>query len=263
MTFIIPIANQAGSAGKTTTAIGVAGGLAKRGRNIVIVDGDGQANASYHLGIEDPEYTLGDLLLGRCTLEEAIIQTKIPGLWVIPSAERQVAEVAELVRQPVGAEQRMRRAFEPLIGGVDGLIVDCPGSLDIMTVSAFVAARGKSADHPANVVTVIAPQEKEVQGIPKIERTIEDVRNAYNPKLQLAAIVPCMIPSSNAGAIYGQIVDQARQVYGGAISPPIRRSVRVPEAYSYQLLIQDHAPGDAITQDFDALIEWFIEKDIV
>ncbi|MFG1913043.1 ParA family protein [Kribbella sp. NPDC048928] len=263
MTFILPIANQAGSAGKTTTTIGVAGGLAKLGRNIVIADGDGQANASYHLGIEDPKYTLGDLLLGRCTLEEAIVQTKIPGLWIIPSAERQVTEVTELARQPVGAEQRMRRAFEPLIGGVDGIIIDCPGSLDIITVSAFVAAKGKKDNDAANVVTVIAPQVKEVQGIPKIERTIEDVRNAYNPRLQLAAIIPCMIPSSQAGKMYEQVVEQARALYGDKVSPVLRRSVRVPEAYAYQLLIQDHAPDDAITKDLNTLTDWFIEKDIV
>jgi chromosome partitioning protein len=264
VTIILPITNQAGSAGKTTTTVGVAGALAKRGYKVVVVDADGQANASHHLGIDDPKYTLGDVLLGRCELQDALVETATPGLWVLPSAERQDMDVQELTRRPVGSEQRMRLALEPLRGDGDlRILIDCPGALGIMTVAAMVAASGNDDTDPANVVTVIAPQAKEAQGIPKIERTIKDVRDAYNPKLRLGAILPCIVPPTGAGMLYGQIVENAKAVYGDIVGPSTRRSVRVPEAYVHQALIQDHAPNDAITLDIENVTNWLIEKNVL
>lgn len=265
MTKILVVANQAGSAGKTTTTVAVAGELAKRGRQVVVVDADGQANASHHLGITDPKRTTGDVLVDRCELADAVVETGTPGLWLLPSSPELDQDVAQLMRRPVGAEQRMRMALEPLraTGEADYILIDCPGALGIITISAMVAAAGDTDSAPANVITVVAPQAKEVEGLPRIEETIEDVRKHYNPRLALGAIILCMVPPTTAGMLYGQVAEQLREAYGSLVGPSVRRSVRVPEAYARGLLIQDHAPGDAITLDYANVTNWMLARGVL
>lgn len=263
MTRIIPIANQAGSAGKTTTTLALAGSLAKRGKQVVVVDADAQANATHQLGIDEPKLTTGDVLLQRCELGDAIVDTTTPNLWLLPSSSNMDQDAAELTRVRVGAEQRLRRALDVLSGEADYILVDCPGALGIITIAALIAAAGETNANPANVITVAAPMAKEVEGIPRLEETINDVREAYNPRLQLGAIIPCIVPPESQGALYSEVVTQLREVYGDLVGPSVRRSVRAPEAYAQQVLLHDHAPNDGITLDYEAAVEWLINRGVL
>jgi chromosome partitioning protein len=263
MTRIIPVANQAGSVGKTTTVLALAGSLAKRGKQVVVVDADAQANATHHLGVDEPKRTTGDVLLQRCELGDAIVDTQTPNLWLLPSSSNMDQDAAELTRVRVGAEQRLRRALDVLRGEADYIFIDCPGALGILTIAALIAASGETDESSANVITVAAPMAKEVEGIPRLEETISDVREAYNQRLQLGAIIPCIVPPETQGALYSEVVVQLREVYGDLVGPSVRRSVRVPEAYAQQVLLIDHAPSDGITLDYEAVVEWLIGRGVL
>lgn len=241
----ISIANQAGSAGKTTTAVTLAALLAGNGLEVLLIDLDAQANASFWLGVADPEGpTSGDVLVRRVPLAEAIVATAVPGLRLVPSTPALDSDAVELGRA-LGGEQRLRLALESC-APPDVTLIDCPGSLSILTVAALVAGDA--------VVTVAQPTVKELAGLPRLEATVEDVRAAYNPKLTLAAVIPCIVPPPSSGSLYSEALVLLRDSYGDQVTPPIRRSVRIPEAYSRQVPLTAHAPREPVTEDYRTVL---------
>jgi chromosome partitioning protein len=249
----LSIANQAGSAGKSTTAVTLAALLAELGYSVRLIDLDAQSNASYHLGISQPALTSGDVLLNRATLAEAEIQTSVPGLTLVPASPQLDNDAVELART-LGGEQRLRLALEAA-NVVDVTIIDCPGALSVLTIAALVASDF--------AITVTQPTIKELEGIPKMEQTIADVSGAYNPKLRLGAIVPCIVPPATAGGLYGEAMQLLTDNYGELITPGARRSVRVPEAYSHQTPLTIHAPREPITDDYRAIAKALQDKGLL
>ncbi len=236
-------ANQAGSAGKTTSAVTIAALLAEQGHDVLLIDSDAQANATTWLGVTSTGAGLGDVLLRRASLAETIVQTSIPGLRLVPANRRLNADAVELSRALAG-EQRLRLALEDL-RPADVTLIDCPGSLSILTVAALVASDA--------VVTVAQPTIKELAGLPDMEATVEEIR-AYNPKLRLAAVVPCIVPPATSGTTYTEALALLRENYGDLVTPPVRRSVRIPEAYAHQTPLGIHAPREAVTEDYRAVL---------
>lgn len=251
---ILALANQAGSAGKTTSAVTLAALLAEAGHSVLLVDSDAQANASSWLGVDDPTHTLGDVLLRRVGAEDAIVDTDVPNLRLLPADARLDGDVVELARV-LGGEQRLRIALESLTVPADVTIIDCPGALSVLTINALVAADA--------VVTVAQPSIKELAGLPKLESTIEDVRGAYNPKLRLGAVIPCIVPSANSGAAYVEALDLLRETYGDLVTHPVRRVVRVPEAYAHQRPLNLHAPTDKVTDDYRQVVKYLQTNGLV
>ncbi|WP_432523001.1 ParA family protein [Kineococcus sp. SYSU DK006] len=242
---ILTLANQAGSAGKTTSAVSLAALLAEAGHSVLLVDSDAQANASTWLGVDEPELTTGDVLLKRAAAADAIVDTEVENLRLLPANDRLDGDVVELARA-LGAEQRLRLALESLPTPADVTIIDCPGALSVLTVNALVASDA--------VVTVAQPTIKELAGLPKMESTIEEVRAAYVPKLRLGAVIPCIVPPATSGAAYTEALQLLRDTYGELVTPPVRRSVRIPEAYAHQRPLPLHAPRDAVTEDYRAVV---------
>jgi len=243
---ILALANQAGSAGKTTSAVTLAALLAEAGHSVLLVDSDAQANASSWLGVDDPANTLGDVLLRRVAAADAIVDTDVPNLRLLPANDRLDGDVVELARA-LGGEQRLRIALETLTVPADVTIIDCPGALSVLTINALVAADA--------VVTVAQPSIKELAGLPKLESTIDDVRAAYNPKLRLGAVIPCIVPSVNSGAAYVEALALLRETYGDLVTHPVRRVVRVPEAYAHQRPLNLHAPREGVTEDYREVVK--------
>jgi chromosome partitioning protein len=207
---IIAVANMAGSAGKTTTAVTLAGMLAEQGRRVRLVDSDGQGNASFHLGQDDPKRTLSDVLTRSATVEEAEVDTCVPGLTLIPASPDLNATAVELTKA-IGGDHRLRRALTEA-PPVDVTLIDCPGSLTVLTVAALIAAD--------SALTVTQPTLKELAGVPAIEETVDEVSGAYNPALTLSAVVPCVVPSATAGRVYAMALDLLRESYGDLVTPP-------------------------------------------
>lgn len=243
----IAIANQAGSAGKTTTAVNIAAlCAAELGLRVRLIDSDGQANATAALGVvvgDSP--TLGDVLLEQATVDQAEQTTKVDGLTLLPSTF-DLDEAAVQLGRSLGGEQRLRRALQPA-PPVDLTIIDCPGALSVLTVAALIVAD--------SVVTVTKPALKEMGGIPAMEETIESVRQNYS-EVTLAAIVPCEVPPPAAGKVYVMALDLLAAEYEDMVTPPVRRSARVPESYSHGLPLNLHAPTAPVTDDYRQVVEY-------
>jgi len=242
---IIAVANMAGSAGKTTTVVTMAALLAEEGLRVVVLDLDAQANATFSLGIDDAEdrqlATIGDVLLRRVDLADALVQTSVAGLRMV-SAHGNLNGAAMELGRVVAGEQRLRQALAKTSLDADVVLLDCPGALNIYTMAALVAADV--------VVAVSQPTTKELAGLPVLEQTIEEFKDAYNPDLRLAAVVPCIVPSASAGRIYSDGVDLLRETYGELVTHSVRRAARVAEAYDAQSPLPLFAPTHDVTEDY-------------
>lgn len=244
---VVPIANMAGSAGKTTTAVTLAALLAESGREVLLVDVDPQSNATTWLGIDPDEVEIssGDVLMKRGTLDEAIVETSTPRLRLVPATPSLDGDAIALLGE-TGREQRLKLALRSCPDDVDVILIDCPGSMSLLTVSALVVA--------TSVITVTAPSSKELEGIPKLEALIEEVAEAYNPDLRLGAVVPCIVPPASAGRLYTDALAALLEAYGEVVTPSVRKTVRAPEAMSHREALPTYAPRDGITDDYRAVL---------
>lgn len=249
---VIAVGNQAGSAGKTTLVVNAAARLAMlTGRRVRVIDLDAQGNASHHLGQDRPDKdlpTISDVLFDGAALADAARGVPaVDGLEIVPGRRGEMEGADLTLARTVGGEQRLRLALEAdaAVDPATITILDCPGSLSTVTVAALVAADA--------AITVFAPGEKEASGVSAFEGTVADVAKAYNPRLRLIAVVPSIVPAR--GRYYSDVLGQVRDGWGDLVTPSIRRSVRVPEAYSAQLPLAVFAPHEDVTADLEAVVD--------
>jgi chromosome partitioning protein len=253
MARIIAIANQKGGVGKTTTAINLSACLAERNKKVLTIDIDPQGNTSSGLGIEKSKLknTIYQMIIGECKLEECRISTPIKNLDILPSNVNLAGAEIELIGVE-GREYILKKQVDKVRDEYDFIIIDCPPSLNTLTVNAMTTAD-----------TVLVPIQCEfyaLEGLTQLIHTINLVKQRLNPKLEMEGVVFTMYDARTNLSL--QVVENVKNnLKQNIYKTIIPRNVRLAEAPSHGLPINLYDPKSAGADGYRQLANEVIEKE--
>jgi len=234
MAKIVSFSNQKGGVGKTTSCVNIAAQIAKKGKDVLIIDMDPQGNATSGLGIAKSKVkkTIYDVIIGKCSIEEAIIKTKFKNLSVISSnidlagAELELHELDDTTNF-------IQIALDSIKDRYDYIFIDCPPSLGMLTVKALSVSDG-----------IVVPMQCEfysLEGMSQLLNTVKRIKQSYNPNLQIVGILLTMY--NGRLTLTNQVVAELKKYYADKLfKVPISRTVRISEAPGYGEPICYHDP---------------------
>ena len=249
----IVIANQKGGVGKTTTTINLSASLASLGKKVLVIDMDPQGNTTSGLGVEkdEVENTVYELLLGECTLEECLQADVFENLSVLPSNVNLAGAEIELI----GVDEKeylLKKALDPVKEQYDFIIIDCPPSLNMLTINSMCAGD-----------TVLVPIQCEyyaLEGLSQLMHTIELVTDRLNPELEMEGVVFTMYDARTNLSL--QVVENVKSNLDHNIYKSIiPRNVRLAEAPSYGQPITLYDTRSAGAEAYRLLAEEVINRE--
>ncbi len=230
----IAVANQKGGVGKTTTTINLSAALAEQGKKVLLVDLDPQGNATSGVGVDkrNLENTVYELFVGRTTLDECLLETDFLNLSVLPANINLSGAEIDLIDME-NREYHLKDILQQIKDEYDFILIDCPPSLNMLTVNAMTAAD-----------TVLVPIQCEyyaLEGLSQLIHTINLVKKRLNPHLQLEGVVFTMYDARTKLSM--QVVENVKQTLKENIyNTIIPRSIKLAEAPSYGMPITAYAP---------------------
>ncbi|MCQ2148705.1 MAG: AAA family ATPase [Bacteroidales bacterium] len=223
---VIAIANQKGGVGKTTTAINLAASLAVLEKKVLIIDADPQANTTSGLNFEpdnDQKRTLYEVMIGTIDIHDALIQTEMARLHMIPSHINLVGAEIEML-EAEDRESILKKALAPIRDEYDYIIIDCSPSLGLITVNSLTAAD--------SVIIPVQPEFFALEGLGKLLQTIRIVQNGVNPSLTIEGFVVTMFDGRTR--VHTQVVGELRECFNDMVFKTIiQRNIRLSEAPSH------------------------------
>lgn len=247
---IIAVTNQKGGVGKTTSAVNISAGLAREGKKILLLDLDPQGNATSGLGIEKNLPGIYNVLINNENIEDCTVKTQTDGLFIIPANTELSGATVEMVALK-GREQLLRNALKCVRDKYDCIIIDCPPSLDLLTVNAFTAAD--------SVLVPIQCEFYALEGLGQLIHTIKLIKQSLNPSLDVNGVVCTMYDSRTN--LSQQVVDEVKKYFSKKIYRTyIPRNVRLAEAPSFGLPIQSFDPYCPGALAYKSLCKEIIER---
>ena len=223
---VIAIANQKGGVGKTTTAINLAASLAVLEKKVLIIDADPQANTTSGLNFSpdnDEKRTLYEVMIGQIDIRDALIQTEIAKLHMIPSHMNLVAFELEMVEEE-DRESALKNALAEIKDEYDYIIIDCSPSLGLITINTLTAAD--------SVIIPVQPEFFALEGLGKLLQTIKLVQGGVNPDLTIEGFVVTMFDGRTK--VHNQVVGELKEHFKDMVfNTIIQRNIRLSEAPSY------------------------------
>lgn len=254
MARIYALANQKGGVGKTTTAVSLSAYLASRGKSVLLVDMDPQANATSSLGVDKSVLpsSIYDVLISSLLASAALVVTNQKGLDLLPSSPSLAGADVEMIEMDA-REDKLSLALLPIRDNYDFVLIDTPPSLGLLTLNALVAADG--------VVIPVQCEYLPLEGLAQLLQTIEMVRRKLNPQLTIRGVLMTMFDPRTR--IAREVVqDVRRQFPRKTFQTIIPRSVRLSEAPSYGEPIGRYAPDSSGAQAYDAFGQEFLASEL-
>src|SRR5690349_6330361 len=239
---VMAIANQKGGVGKTTTAVNLAASLAATKRRTLLIDLDPQGNATMGCGIDKSQLQRGtcEVLLGEAPIESALVSLDGSGFTMLPTNQDLTAAEVRLLTMMTGRETKLVNALRPVRDSFDVILIDCPPALNMLTVNALVAAD-----------SVLVPMQCEyyaLEGLSALLSTIDQIRGAVNPTLELEGILRTMFDPRNnlANEVSAQLIMHFGDKVFRTIIP---RNIRLAEAPSFgkPVLLHDRESRGALS----------------
>lgn len=249
---IIAVANQKGGVGKTTTSVNLAASLAEKGKNVLLIDGDPQGNATSGFGIDknDLEYTLYELILEECGIRDCIIEDVIPGVSIIPSNVNLAAAEIELINVD-RKEFILKNEIDYVTDKYDYILIDCPPSLNILTLNAMTTAN--------SILVPIQCEYYALEGLSQLIHTVNLAKERLNPGLDIEGVVFTMYDSRTN--LSTQVVENVKSNLNSYIfESVIPRNVRLSEAPSFGMPIIKYDPKSTGADAYMSLAEELLGK---
>ncbi len=229
MTRILAVTNQKGGVGKTTTTVNLAASLAATRRKVLLVDLDPQGNATMGSGVDKNQVELSgyDALMGEGPLRDAVLFAEAAGYYLLPGNADLTAAEVELMHVP-DRQARLKHQLASISGEFDYVLIDCPPSLNLLTLNALTAADA--------VFIPIQCEYYALEGVSALMQTVEQIRGAINPHLEIEGLLRTMHDARNNLA--SQVSEQLIKHFGDRVYRTIiPRNIRLAEAPSYGMPI--------------------------